>query len=151
MFWYVAANLLQFGTNGVIHGVDSILIPPPKVAEIIGFLPGEFSTLELALIKTDLLEAINDTSNHVGGTLFAPSNFAFQKLGPRANGFLFSSYGQKYLKALLKYHVIANHTLYSDAYYKADSAEAATIPKGIFHVSTRLLAMPLLALLTCSD
>ena len=134
-FWYICANLLQFGTNGVIHGIDSILIPPPKVAEIISFLPGEFSTLELALIKTDLLERINDTSTHVGGTLFAPSNFAFQKLGPRINGFLFSSYGQKYLKALLKYHVVANHTLYSDAYYKAESAEVATIPKGFFHVS----------------
>lgn len=123
-----------FGTNGVIHGVDSLLVPPPKVADIIDFLPGEFSTLELALIKTDLLEAINDTSNHVGGTLFAPSNFAFQKLGPRINGFLFSSYGQKYLKALLKYHIVANHTLYSDAYYKADDAEVANIPKGYFHI-----------------
>ena len=80
-------------------------------------------------------KVINDTSNHVGGTLFAPSNFAFQKLGPRINGFLFSKYGQKYLKALLEYHVVANQTLYSDAYYKADGAEKKDIPKGYFHVS----------------
>lgn len=133
----------KFGTNGVIHGVDSLLIPPPKIASIIQFLPGEFSTLELGLTKTGLLPAIADTSNHIGGTVFAPSNFAFKKLGPRINGFLFSKYGQKYLKALLEYHVVANQTLYSDAYYKSESvdnvgkdvAENRGIPKGYFHVS----------------
>ncbi|MCJ1259286.1 hypothetical protein MMC24_007122 [Lignoscripta atroalba] len=133
----IAINI--FGTNGVIHGVDSILIPPPKAAEIIQFLPGEFSTLELGLTKTGLLEGLNDTSNHVGGTIFAPSNFAFQKLGPRINGFLFSRYGLKYLKALLMYHVVANQTLYSDAYYKSEQVDntdskVADIPKGFFHI-----------------
>ena len=124
-----------FGTNGVIHGVDSILVPPPKAATAISLLPGEFSTLDLGLEKTGLFETINDTSTHVGGTLFAPSNWAFQKLGPKINAFLFSKYGQKYLKALLAYHVVANQTLYSDAYYKADdSHEAKGIPKGYFHV-----------------
>lgn len=133
------ADQAQFGTNGVIHGVDSLLIPPPKVATIIQYLPGEFSTLELGLTKTGLLPAVADTSNHIGGTVFAPSNFAFQKLGPKINGFLFSKYGQKYLKALLEYHVVANQTLYSDAYYKSESVESVVqkggIPKGVFHVS----------------
>lgn len=112
------------------------MVPPPKVVDILQFLPGEFSTLELGLTKTGLLEPLNDTSKHIGGTLFAPSNFAFQKLGPRINGFLFSSYGQKYLKALLEYHVVANQTLYSDAYYKAEGVDQAGIPKGYFHVSS---------------
>ncbi|CAF9911340.1 hypothetical protein IMSHALPRED_010000 [Imshaugia aleurites] len=132
-----------FGTNGVIHGVDSILIPPPKIAKIISFLPSEFSTLELGLTKTGLLPAIADTSNHIGGTVFAPTNFAFQKLGPRINGFLFSKYGQKYLKALLEYHVVANQTLYSDAYYKSESVdnviETDGIPKGLFHIDLKTL------------
>ena len=97
-------------------------------------LPGEFSTLELGLTKTGLLPLLNDTSNHIGGTVFAPSNFAFLKLGPRINAFLFSSYGQKYLKALLKYHVVANQTLYSDAFYKAEGVDQSGIPKGLFHV-----------------
>ncbi|KAF6219589.1 hypothetical protein HO133_004058 [Letharia lupina] len=132
-----------FGTNGVIHGVDSLLIPPPKIASIIQFLPGEFSTLELGLTKTGLLPAIADTSNHIGGTIFAPSNFAFQKLGPKINGFLFSKYGQKYLKALLEYHVVANQTLYSDAYYKSESVDNSVekdgIPKGFFHIDLKTL------------
>ncbi|KAL8723118.1 MAG: hypothetical protein Q9225_000521 [Loekoesia sp. 1 TL-2023] len=123
-----------FGTNGVIHGIDSLLVPPPNAADIITFLPGQFSTLELGLTKTGLLESINDTSSHYGGTLFAPSNFAFQKLPAKVTAFLFSSYGQKYLKALLQYHVVANQTLYSDAYYAAESVDEKDIPKGIFHI-----------------
>jgi len=86
-----------FGTNGVIHGVDSLIVPPPKVLKIIDLFPSEFSTFELGLGKTGLYETVN-TTDHAGGTLFAPSNFAFQKLGPKINAFLFSQYGLKYLK-----------------------------------------------------
>jgi len=121
-----------FGTNGVIHAVDSLLIPPFKVVDIIAALPGEFSTLGLALVKTGLLPQFNDTSAHVGGTLFAPSNRAFQKLGPRINAFLFSKYGEKYLKALILYHAADNFTLYSDAYYPPEGQ--TSIPKSRFHV-----------------
>ncbi|KAF2873080.1 FAS1 domain-containing protein [Massariosphaeria phaeospora] len=114
----VAVNI--FGTNGVIHGIDSILVPPPRVATIIDLLPGEFSTLELGLSKTDLFDKLNSTEYpHQGGTFFAPSNFAFKKLGPKINAFLFSPYGLKYLKALLEYHMIVNQTLYTDAFYDA--------------------------------
>ena len=91
------------------------------------------------MVKTGLDAAINDTDTHVGGTLFAPTNFAFQKLGPKINGFLFSKFGLKYLKALLKYHVVANKTLYSDWYEASDDAGAANIPKGLFHVRCLLL------------
>ncbi|KAF1851779.1 FAS1 domain-containing protein [Cucurbitaria berberidis CBS 394.84] len=126
----VAANI--FGTNGVIHGIDSILVPPPNVASIIELLPGEFSTLALGLTKTGLFDKLNSTdSPHKGGTVFAPSNYAFQKLGHRANAFLFSKYGEKYLRALLEYHIVVNQTLYSDAFYdsnKDDSEEVATHP-----------------------
>ncbi|KAL1605270.1 hypothetical protein SLS60_004817 [Paraconiothyrium brasiliense] len=112
----IAVNI--FGTNGVIHGVDHIIVPPPQVATIIDLLPGEFSTLELALGKTGLFDKINSTDYpHQGGTFFAPSNFAFKKLGPRANAFLFSQYGLKYLKALLEYHIVVDQTLYSDAFF----------------------------------
>lgn len=129
----IAVNV--FGTNGVIHGVDSIILPPPDILKIIDLLPTEFSTLELGLGKTGLLQELNETA-HSGGTFFAPSNFAFQKLGTRINAFLFSTYGQKYLKALIKYHVVANQTLYSDAYYKPseDSDKQDGPPRGFFHV-----------------
>lgn len=131
----VAINI--FGTNGVIHGVDTPLFPPFGAIRMIDLFPGEFSTLELALIKTDLLDKLN-TTDHAGGTLFAPSNWAFRKLGPRVNEFLFSRFGLKYLKALLEYHVVPDNTLYSDAFYKAESfdsdAETESVPKGRYHV-----------------
>ncbi|KAG8629602.1 hypothetical protein KVT40_003467 [Elsinoe batatas] len=136
-----------FGTNGVVHGIDSLLIPPPRTLKIIDLLPGEFSTLELGLTKTGLLDDLAK-DNSKGGTLFAPSNFAFQKLGPRVNGFLFSKYGQKYLKALLQYHVVPHTTVYSDAVYHSDSSDEDSteskpchhragqqnVPKGYYHL-----------------
>jgi len=118
----------------VIHAVDSILIPPPPALKIIELLPGDFSTLQLGLVKTGLFSAIS-SAPHSGGTLFAPTNLAFKKLGPKINAFLFSSYGEKYLKALLKYHVVANQTLYSDAFYKAKGEEEKEdVTKKFFHV-----------------
>lgn len=122
----------------MIHGVDSLLLPPPPALKILSLLPGEFSTLLFGLGKTGLGEAIA-TSAHTGGTFFAPSNAAFKKLGPKVNAFLFSSYGEKYLKALLKYHVVANQTLYSDAFYpatdaKSEDVKSSDIPKGVFHI-----------------
>ncbi|KAF2017166.1 FAS1 domain-containing protein [Aaosphaeria arxii CBS 175.79] len=144
----VAVNI--FGTNGVIHGIDSILVPPPKVAAIIDLLPGEFSTLELGLEKTGLFQKINDSDKypHTGGTFFAPSNFAFQKLGPKINAFLFSKYGEKYLKALLKYHIVVSETLYSDAFFddtdKEETVEEADRPPYYhFDLPTALDGKPL--------
>jgi uncharacterized surface protein with fasciclin (FAS1) repeats len=85
------------------------------VLGIITHLPGTFSTLELGLTKTGVIDALNKTDS-VGLTVFAPTNWAFKKLGPRINAFLFSKIGQKYLKALLEYHIIPDKTLYSTAY-----------------------------------
>lgn len=90
---------------------------------------------------------MNETSSsNTGGTFFAPGNAAFKKLGPKINAFLFSPYGAKYLKALLEYHVVANQTLYSNAYYGptaatvkgADSVEANAVPYLHFDLPTLL-------------
>jgi len=108
----------------VIHGVDHIIVPPPQVLDIISFLPGEFSTFELAVRKTELWDKLNSTTNpRSGGTLFVPSNFAFKKLGPKINAFLFSKFGTPYLKALLKYHMVKGQTLYTDAFFGGDDSD----------------------------
>jgi len=112
----LAANIPA--TNGLIHATSAILLPPPPALSIVTHLPGSFSTLELGLIKTGLFDVLNTTDKDtVGGTIFAPTNLAFKKLGPRANGFLFSKYGEKFLKALLSYHIVPDRTLYSTAFY----------------------------------
>lgn len=111
----VAANI--FAKNGVIHGVDHIIIPPPMVGKIISIFPQRFSTLLLAYEKTNFVDYIHKVPMS-GSTVFAPANSAFAKLGYRANAFLFNTEtGLKYLKAILKYHIVANQTLYSDAFY----------------------------------
>ncbi|CAJ2504250.1 Uu.00g116440.m01.CDS01 [Anthostomella pinea] len=110
-----------FCKNGIVHGVDKILVPPPPAEKLISLFPSKFSTLELAAEKTGLHHHHESSESHhktTGLTIFAPTNWAFRKLGPAANAFLFNTdKGLGYLKALLKYHIIVNETLYSDAYY----------------------------------
>ncbi|KAI1779092.1 FAS1 domain-containing protein [Hypoxylon cercidicola] len=118
-----------FTGNGVVHGVDSILVPPPPVERLISLFPTKFSTLLLAAEKTGFKHHHHSDDDDDGGddshaekltglTVFAPTNLAFKKLGPRANAFLFNTEkGLGYLKALLAYHVVANQTLYSDEFY----------------------------------
>ena len=124
----------------MIHGVDSLIFPPPKVLTIVDLLPGEFSTLELGLTKTGLYDYLKDIP-HKGSTFFAPTNFAFKKLGPKINAFLFSKYGQKYLAALLKYHVVLNETLYSNAFYDSEHSEINDKGRGLYHVSNALFSI----------
>ncbi|KAI1092802.1 FAS1 domain-containing protein [Rostrohypoxylon terebratum] len=116
----VFANLIT--SNGALHAVDSILAPPPPAKVLISLFPIKFSTLELAAAKTGFThhhKHSNSTHPSLKGlTVFAPTNLAFKKLGPRANAFLFNSpKGLHFLRALLAYHVVVNETLYSDAYY----------------------------------
>jgi uncharacterized surface protein with fasciclin (FAS1) repeats len=114
----------------MMHGVDSILVPPPPARRLISLFPSKFSTFELAAEKTGLIphhrhdekdgdgHEYHQGHNLTGLTVFAPTNFAFRKLGPAANAFLFNTEkGLGYLRALLKYHLVVNETLYSDAYY----------------------------------
>lgn len=112
----------QKAKNGVVHAVNAILVPPPFVGRELSLFPNTFSTLLLAYEKTDFVKFIHGVKTE-GTTVFAPSNHAFARLGPRANAFLFNSeQGLGYLKALLKYQIVANATLYSDAYYDKHAA-----------------------------
>ncbi|KAK4453438.1 putative fasciclin domain family protein [Podospora aff. communis PSN243] len=119
--------------NGLIHAVDFILVPPPPTAKILQLLPNTFSTLSLGLENTGLGEELADLTFE-GGTFFAPTNRAFTRLGPRANAFLFSDRGKKYLKALIKYSIVANETLYSDAFYKRKGGEDVDAERDYWHV-----------------
>lgn len=101
-------------TNGVIHAINHVLIPPPFVGVILSFLPSRFSTLLLAYEKTDFVKFIHG-QKMIGTTMFAPSNKAFAALGVKANAFLFNTKeGHKYLTAILKYHLVPDVTVYSD-------------------------------------
>ena len=47
-------------------------------------------------------------------TIFAPSNWAFKKLGFKIEFFLGSPFGRRILKGLLSYHVVPGYTFHSD-------------------------------------
>ncbi|PHH61179.1 hypothetical protein CDD81_702 [Ophiocordyceps australis] len=114
-------------SNGIIHGVNHILAPPPPVGLLLTAFPSHFSTLLLAYEKTDFVNFVHGVHMPGGSTVFAPSNGAFTRLGEKTNSFLFNTgSGRKYLSALLKYHIVPNATLYSDAYY--DHVDSETKP-----------------------
>jgi len=136
----VKANI--FAKNGVIHAVDSILFPPPTALEVVKIFPTVFSTSELAFRSTGLIDELE--KSHNGFTLFLPTNSDWERLGYKLNAFLFSKAGKQCLEALMKYHIVTGHTLYSDAHVvpvtkkEAQSEEyndPSGLPQGYSHVS----------------
>ena len=100
----------------------------------IGLFPQRFSSLLYAYEKTDFVSFIHKVRMN-GSTVFAPTNAAFARLGPRTNAFLFNTpTGLKYLKALLKYHIVANSTLYSDAFYRPAGEKGDADANRHYHV-----------------
>ncbi|KAJ5358439.1 uncharacterized protein N7496_010852 [Penicillium cataractarum] len=108
--------------NGHLHVVDRLLMLPDSAADVLRYTPS-LGIFRQGLIQTGLAEVVNDTSTHIGQTLFVPSNAAFQQLGPKVNSFLFGPGGSEYLKALLAYHVVANETLFSDVHFPAKNGD----------------------------
>ncbi|CAI7632031.1 unnamed protein product [Penicillium viridicatum] len=105
--------------NGIIHIITSPLHPPPETRTMLHQAPADFSTFTLALARTKLASKF-DPAQRRGGTTFAPTNAAFRRLGEHANRFLFSTQGEKCLRALMQYHIVPNRTLYSDVLYSRD-------------------------------
>ena len=126
-------------TNGLIHPLSLPLLPPPNTTTLIRLLPGHFSTLALALETTGLGAEWDALEDREGGTVFAPTNGAWKALGARANAFLFSEKGKKFLKGLVRYHFVVGETAYSDVLYQSkdgedDDGEAETERGGWRHV-----------------
>lgn len=115
-------------------------MPPPFVGRELTLFPSAFSTLLLAYEKTNFTEFIHGVKM-IGSTVFAPDNAAFEKLGPAANAFLFNTQkGLGYLKAILKYHIVPNEVVYSDAYYSESDAEARDdVGRGHYHLDVPTL------------
>ncbi|CAK7216643.1 hypothetical protein SCUCBS95973_002876 [Sporothrix curviconia] len=112
----VAANVLA--SNGVVHAVDTVVVPPTFVGRQLSLVPDHYSTLLLAMNVSGFTAYMHGLTGLNGSTVLAPSNKAFTLLGPEVNAFLFNSArGLKYLHALLRYATVPNATVYSDAFY----------------------------------
>lgn len=106
--------------NGVVHALNRVLIPPPSSGHLVKLFPAYFSTLLLAAEKANFTEKFLDKLHDLPGgrTTFAPDNYAWQKLGVKANAFLFNTEkGGKYLNAILRYHGVPNVDFYTDEVY----------------------------------
>lgn len=133
-----------FASNGIIHLIDTVLMPPAPAYEIIQSLPSDFSTFQRALTHTGLgneLRNIMHDGSAAGSTIFAPSNRAFRNLGLKMCDFLFSEAGMSHLRTLLKRHIIVNKTLFSNALYtELMSSIYLRFPKGYRHFELKTLA-----------
>lgn len=92
-------------SNGVVHLIDSVIMPPAKAPSIVETAIGneDFSTL-VALVKhAGLVETLSGEGPF---TVFAPNNAAFAKLPKETVDALLSEAGKEQLAAILKYHVV---------------------------------------------
>ncbi|KAH8179399.1 fasciclin domain-containing protein [Sarocladium implicatum] len=114
--------------NGTVHLVDSILIVPPPVSQLVALLPEEqFSHIRAFLQKSDFLLKL-ESSLRKGGTLFLPTDEAFQHIGQEDPSFWSSAEGVRFLQALLSYHTIPGETLYSNMFYHGENKAGVTSP-----------------------
>jgi len=87
--------------NGVIHVIDTVLLPPPSIVELAVATP-EFSTLVAAVQAAGLVDLLSADGPY---TVFAPSNAAFEALPAGLLDELLQDTNR--LRHILLYHV--NH------------------------------------------
>ncbi|KAI9183677.1 hypothetical protein H9P43_004595 [Blastocladiella emersonii ATCC 22665] len=83
-------------SNGIIHVVDAVIMPPKKVSETA--VAAKLTKLVEALAKVKLVETVNGLK---GATIFAPTDAAFEKVKD-----VVAKLTDDQLKAVLTYHVV---------------------------------------------
>merc|ERR1711871_1711415 len=99
-------------SNGVVHIIDSVLIPPAMQVEIetaqniveLAAATPDLSTLVTAVKAGGLVDTLSGTGPF---TVFAPTNEAFAKLPKATLGFLLKPENKAKLVDILTYHVAA--------------------------------------------
>ncbi len=92
------------GTNGVIHVIDEVIIPPSIVD--LALSNDNFSILVEALLKADLVDALNGDGPF---TVFAPTNAAFEALFQDLMVDGIADLSAEALTPILLYHVVADN------------------------------------------
>jgi len=110
----VVATDIQ-GTNGVVHVIDAVLVPPIQKSNTIADIAvanSEFSILVEALIKADLVGAVADMEAEL--TVFAPTNDAFMALLSDLGASSLDDIPVETLTNILLYHVIGSKAMSTD-------------------------------------
>ena len=98
-------------SNGVIHVIDSVILPAGKDIVDTAVAAGSFKTLAAALTAAGLVDTLKG-----GGpfTVFAPTDDAFAKLPAGTVESLLLPENKEKLIVVLTYHVVAGNVLASD-------------------------------------
>ena len=110
----VVATDIQ-GTNGVVHVIDAVLVPPSQKSNTIADIAvanSEFSILVEALMKADLVGAVADKEAEL--TVFAPTNDAFVALLSDLGASSLDDIPVSTLTDILLYHVIGSKAMSGD-------------------------------------
>merc|ERR1719386_95275 len=108
-------------SNGVIHVIDTVILPAKVNVLQTAVAAGTFTTLAAALTKANLVDALSGTGPF---TVFAPTDAAFEKalkaLGVTAEQLL----ARADLADILKYHVVSGKVMSTDL---SNGMKAATL------------------------
>merc|ERR1711998_822593 len=126
-------------TNGVVHVIDRVLIPPQSVNMALGATPvrknivelasgiDDLSTLVTALTAGKLTTALSGDGPF---TVFAPTNEAFAALPKATLAHLLDPKNIKELDEILEYHVIAGTAIHAKdlkEFQKVKTLEGRTV------------------------
>jgi transforming growth factor-beta-induced protein len=99
--------------NGVIHVIDTVLLPPAKTADIVdtAVADGRFTTLVAAVQAAGLVDTLKGEGPF---TVFAPTDDAFAKLPAGTVEDLLKPENLETLKNILLYHVVSGKVMAAD-------------------------------------
>ena len=100
-------------SNGVIHVIDTVLLPPAKIANIVdtAVADGRFTTLVAAVTAGGLFDTLVGAGPF---TVFAPTDEAFAKLPAGTVEGLLKPENLETLKNILLYHVVPGTVMAAD-------------------------------------
>ncbi len=99
-------------SNGVIHVIDSVILPADKDIVDVAVGAGQFNTLAAALKAAGLVDTLKGKGPF---TVFAPTDEAFAKLGKATLDDLLKPENKDKLTKILTYHVVPGRVFSPDA------------------------------------
>ncbi|MGQ9813739.1 MAG: fasciclin domain-containing protein [Candidatus Roseilinea sp.] len=113
-------------SNGVIHVIDTVILPPTEMKDIVdtAVAAGSFKTLAAALEAAGLIETLKGPGPF---TVFAPTDEAFAKLPAGTVEDLLKPENKDKLIAVLTYHVVPGKLMAADV---VKLTEATTVQGG---------------------
>ncbi len=118
-------------SNGVIHVIDSVILPAADDIPTTATKAGSFKTLVAAVKAAGLAEVLSGSGPF---TVFAPTDEAFEKLPAGTVESLLKPENKAKLAEILKYHVVAGRVYSSDA---LAAGKAKTLQGGSVNVAVQ--------------